>query len=1479
MESWISKSIHSFITMAISDFYELNSNYRTRIVIHTRDSGGKPLQALSAVLDLLNNIKVKAIIGPETYLEANLLAPVSDNSKVPIFTFAGSSSMDYPYLFQIKEDESDLSKTITALVVSYKWKDIIYLYEDVHYWREMLSYLLESLQYKNIHVGHTSAVPASATDDQIIQELQIIKISQTSVVIVHMSSSLAYRVLLIAKSLGMVSEKNAWIVTYKSIDILQTENNEIIESMEGIIGLRSYIPSSSKLLNLTARLHNEFSLREVNVLSVWAYDTIWALAESIERLGTKFSFNTTQIDSIILNELSRTKFKGLSGEFRLINGKLASNGFKIVNVKANVETGDSKITPKRRILQTVTNKTLKVGVLSRRVFNYFIDTHFNNQTNVTTATGFSVDVFNACINGLPYEVPYELIPYADGTYDDLIKKVYDQEIDAILGDSTILENRSQYVDFTATYTDLGEIWDALQGCDSSKAPGPDGFNMKFLKKYWWLVKEDLTAALDWFWLHSEISKGCNASFFTLIPKKSNPIGFNEYRPICLIGCYYKILTKLLSNRLAKIIHKIIGSEQTAFLKGRNILDSVLIANEIIDELKRKKQKGLIFKVDFEKAFDCIEWDFLFNTMKSLGFGIKWISFIKACLSSSTISILINGSPTREFTPGRGIRQGDPISPFLFIIAAEGLNILVKRAITKNQFRGIRVGHDEIVISHLQYADDTIFFGEWSKRNSKNIAKLLKCFENISGLKVNLKKSSLYGIGVPKPEVEDMAKAIDCSAGSTPFTYLGLPIGVPSTKASSWHPIIEKFEKRLSDWKAKTISYGGRLTLIKSVLSSLPLYYFSLFHAPTKVINSLEAIRRKFFWGGSESNNKINWIKWELILSPYDKGGLNIGSLFCKNISLLCKWWWRFHNEKTALWVKIISSIYGAGGGICTNDFSRKVSGRTIWNEIIKAGKIADNIGISFSSSINKCIGNGSNTKFWTDIWCGTEPLNNLFRRLYMLDSNKNASVADRLTLSNTITHGSWAWTRTPTGRGLRELTELNNLISSISLTEAPDSWKWNLDPSGSFSTKMLSHILDNLKLATSHSSTPTPRNKFLPQKICIFIWRVINGRIPTRSELDKRNIDLDSILCPICEAQIESIDHILFLCPKTTQIWSSILQWWKLPNNLLTNFSDITSINQNLSSNQTGTLARINQNDMWIFLRPLDVDLWLSTICFAMLTGIAIVAIESMHQGSLRSPTQQIGATFWFILMTLFFTQREKLASNLAKFVAFVWLSVVLILISSYTATLASLLTVEQFEFASKGGTVGFHGGSFVSGVIVENYNFEDYRHRPYYSYEAYADALSKGGKHGGADAIVDEVPYIKMFLGRHSSDYAMLSSEPITSGFAFIFQKGSPLVRDVSRQIAKIRENRTLERIEKEWFEKESSSSQDLPTNPKTLNFGRFRGLFLISGISSAFALMISVILSICAKLEIHNVISFVLQHNLLANLRHLLHRNVIRI
>ena len=152
----------------------------------------------------------------------------------------------------------------------------------------------------------------------------------------------------------------------------------------------------------------------------------------------------------------------------------------------------------------------------------------------------------------------------------------------------------------------------------------------------------------------------------------------------------------------------------------------------------------------------------------------------------------------------------------------------------------------MVVSHLQYADDTIFFGEWNRDNAKALMCILKCFEEVSGLRVNYNKSKLYGVGVSESELSDMARWMKCGIGDFPFTYLGLPIGENMRKVGAWNGVVEKFKKRLTEWKAKTLSFGGRLTLVKSVLGSLPLYFFSMFRVPLSVIKLLERVRKNFF---------------------------------------------------------------------------------------------------------------------------------------------------------------------------------------------------------------------------------------------------------------------------------------------------------------------------------------------------------------------------------------------------------------------------------------------------------------------------------------------------------------------------------------------------------------------------------------------------------------------------------------------------------
>ncbi|KAK4852104.1 hypothetical protein QYF36_021143 [Acer negundo] len=274
-----------------------------------------------------------------------------------------------------------------------------------------------------------------------------------------------------------------------------------------------------------------------------------------------------------------------------------------------------------------------------------------------------------------------------------------------------------------------------------------------------------------------------------------------------------------------------------------------------------------------------------------------------------------------------------------------------------------------------------------------------------------------------------------------------------------------------------------------------------------------------------------------------------------------------------------------------------------------------------------------------------------------------------------------------------------------------------------------------------------------------------------------------------------------------------------------------------------GTVApKDSKNSVWIFLEPFTCDLWLTSVAFFVLTGFVIWLIEHPINNEFQGPiSQQIGMIFWFAFSTPVFAHREKLLSNLSRFVVIVWLFIVLILTSSYTATLTSLMTVQHIELNTKDNYIGYQGGSFVTkGVIINN--FKNSNLQQVKSPEEYANALSRGSKKGGVSAIIDEVPYLKIFLAKYSKDYSTIGPMSLTTnGFGFVFTKVSPLVANISRAIAKLREDGKLTMMGYTWFQSQSmlTSSGDNSNNVKPLTTESFHGLFLISGVSSALALV----------------------------------------
>ncbi|GKU96376.1 hypothetical protein SLEP1_g9618 [Rubroshorea leprosula] len=291
-----------------------------------------------------------------------------------------------------------------------------------------------------------------------------------------------------------------------------------------------------------------------------------------------------------------------------------------------------------------------------------------------------------------------------------------------------------------------EIKVAVWNCDSTKAPGPDGFTFGFIKNEWEVIKADIMNYVRDFHTNGRMVRGFNASFLVLILKRENPQGIKEYRPISLIGYMYKILAKVLANRLSRVLNTIIGENQSTFIKGRQLVDSVVVANEAIDEVRKRKSQCFVFKIDFKKAYDKVSWSFLDNMMEKMDFDKVWREWIAECLRSNTVSVLVNGSATKEFSMSRGLQQGDPLSPFLFLMVAKALNGLTSATVVKGYLCGVKIGDEELEISHLQFTDDTIFMRETTEDNIWMIKCIMRAFELVSGLK----PASVPDVVIPSP---------------------------------------------------------------------------------------------------------------------------------------------------------------------------------------------------------------------------------------------------------------------------------------------------------------------------------------------------------------------------------------------------------------------------------------------------------------------------------------------------------------------------------------------------------------------------------------------------------------------------------------------------------------------------------------------------------------------------------------------------------
>jgi hypothetical protein len=450
-----------------------------------------------------------------------------------------------------------------------------------------------------------------------------------------------------------------------------------------------------------------------------------------------------------------------------------------------------------------------------------------------------------------------------------------------------------------------------------KSPSLDGFAACFYQQSWGLVREEVCNAVLSFLNDGDFDSSINKTFIALIPKIKNPPCITEYRPISLCNVLYKLIAKVLANRLKKVLPIIISPTQSAFISGRLIIDNILIAFEALHSMdaRMKGRKGFMaLKLDMSKAYDRVEWDFLEAVMRKLGFAERWITLAMTCVRTVSYSVLINGHPHGNISPTRGIRQGDPLSPYFFLLCGEGLSTLLNRAENEGRIMGLPITRGGTRFNHLFFADDSLLFCRANIFEWFHIQAVLDMYEKASSQKLNKNKTSIFFSRNTKAEAKAHILSVAGFSSTRVYEkYLGLPAIIGRSKMRAFGEIKGKVWERINGWKEKFLSQGGKEILFKAVIQAIPTYTMSVFLLPKTLCKDINSMMARFWWGNKENDSKMAWMSWERMGRPKNKGGMGFRDLETFNLALLAKQGWRLLQNPDSLVAKIFKEKYYSHG--------------------------------------------------------------------------------------------------------------------------------------------------------------------------------------------------------------------------------------------------------------------------------------------------------------------------------------------------------------------------------------------------------------------------------------------------------------------------------------------------------------------------------------------------------------------------------------
>ncbi|XP_021716616.1 uncharacterized protein LOC110684467 [Chenopodium quinoa] len=642
------------------------------------------------------------------------------------------------------------------------------------------------------------------------------------------------------------------------------------------------------------------------------------------------------------------------------------------------------------------------------------------------------------------------------------------------------------------------------------------------------LEDLLIEAIQYFFLHGHLLKEWNRTFIVLIPKVDHPQQPSQFRPIGLCNVLYKCITKCLAARLRMILPSLISDCQTAFVPGRLMSDNGLLAHEILTYMNhlRGRTMSVALKLDMNKAYDRVNWQFLRQALQKFGFPPYWIHIIQQCVSTVSYQLLVNGNPTKVFRPSCGLRQGDPLSSYLFVLCMEIFSAMINQAESTGLFKGVKVSRYAPSISHLFFADDSLLFFQTSPQACSNVLGVVHQFCDISGQMLNLQKSFVrFSPNVQEDYRESLANSLQLKSLPSLGTYLGLPVDMGRSKRTPYQPLVDKITSRLMSFASLHLSPAAKLVVINSVLIASLNHILSVFKIPSSISDRINNLFVRFWWKTGNHSKGLALTPPSVLFTPKGLGGLGIRHLGLFNSALLARQSWRIMQNSQLLISRVFQAKYPSL--MCFRSQGR-LSNPSWGCRSVLHGIQTLKIGLAWK------IGNGSKVHILQDSWVPGSPV--YFK-------NSLAGSVQPTLMSSLLDPISNDW-----DPALIHALFPSTIASKILSLERPPQlmddyvyWKYSRD--GRFSSKSAYAKLIALSNQLPEGSSPIPPIPWskiwvLPilPKWKLFIWKKFHNALPVADTLRTKGRPVDPV-CSFCFQDSETTEHLLLRCSFIRRLW------------------------------------------------------------------------------------------------------------------------------------------------------------------------------------------------------------------------------------------------------------------------------------------------------------------------------------------------------